>query len=229
MSKRRPEDEGPRGERERVPEAQPVGGEAWDPLASVRKSISPTQRIQLLKMQVPVLPPEDFMDTAAFQRARAVRSRRFLPLVLGLAGALLVLLLVGLWSRFSSNPDENSRSEVDSVRPRVATLNGAIPSTAEAHLSAQSSPRQPPPSAHDEQPISPQVAATPPKPGVAATPPKPGVAATPPKPGLGPTTFLNSKRQTDTHSVAAARPPKTSTSLTPEPAPSGITFWTQPR
>src|SRR3954471_18494371 len=103
------------GKRDLEPNTHPDNGEAWDPLASVRKTISPTQRIRLLKMHVPILPPEDFLDTADLQRRYALPSRRFLPLVFGLGGALLVLLFVALWLRFwptPSNPDENTPQQL---------------------------------------------------------------------------------------------------------------------
>jgi hypothetical protein len=209
MSKTPPDGESSRGSRELSPETRPESGEAWDPLASVRKTISPTQRIQLLKMQVPVLPPEDFMDTAEFERGRAARSRRFLPLVYGLGGALLILLFAGLWSRFwsaHSSVEQTARShlaQIEKPRPAALTLN---PSAEPHQLTPSSPPVQPP--ARAEPPIQAKLP-----------------APTDPKPAKAP-------RSTATHTAppqATTSTAPTPTAPTPEPAPSGIKFWTQPR
>ena len=190
------------------PEAQASAATGtWDPLTSVRKTISPTQRIELLKMPVPILPPEDFMDTADLQRGRAVPSRRFLPLVFALLGGLLLLLFAGLWSRFSSSPagsDETTGAEPPkpSSLPVTATLSSAMPAPAPAPSSAMPAP-----------PASVATAASAKERG-----PSPALAAIKP---LEPQPLARPKPP----SVPSSKP----TSITAEPAPSGITFWTQPR
>lgn len=71
-------------------------------------------------MPLPVLPPEDFMDTADFQRAKAARLRRLRPALLGLL-ALLSLAIFGLvawWSSLSAlTPSPRSDDQPGAVRP----------------------------------------------------------------------------------------------------------------
>ena len=204
MTASREEDERASGNHEVEPKARPASGH-WDPLASFRKTISPTQRMELLSMKVPVLPPEDFMDTADFERARAARSRRFMPLVFGLGGVLLVLLFVGLWSRFWSM----SSHPMESTRPPIAPK--AVPTApSPAHVDSQASPTSTTAAASIEPPAST-------KPAAKSRP----LEATPKSADPSPPSVPRSK--------PAPPQPKTSTPSNPEPAPSGINFWTQPR
>jgi hypothetical protein len=215
MTDSREEDERASGNHELEPKARPASGGPWDPLASFRKTISPTQRMELLKMKVPVLPPEDFMDTADFQRARAARTRRFMPLIVGLGGALLVLLFVGLWSRFWSTPSrpvESTRPPIAPIEaPRAAAISNAVPTAA--------SP------AHVDTPASPTLTTA----VAPVEPPSAKAAAKSPSVEVGTPKSLDASPPSVPRSKPALLPPKTSTPPNPEPAPSGINFWTQPR
>src|SRR3954468_9714782 len=75
----------------------------WDPLSSIRMTISPAYRAELLLMKRPLLPPEDFMDTADFARERAARRRRLLPALLIGAAMVIALAAWALWT-WSQNP-----------------------------------------------------------------------------------------------------------------------------
>ena len=108
------EDESASGELERELEPQKPGatGGPWDPFSYFRKTISPTQRLELLRLEVPVLPPEDFMDTADLKRVRFARLRRWRPALLGLGVLIIALLFAGFWFWHSS-----SAPAVDVVTP----------------------------------------------------------------------------------------------------------------
>src|SRR6188474_2752565 len=118
MTHQREDDESPSGNHPLVGGVRPTSGGPWNPLASFRKTISAAQRIELLSMKVPVLPPEDFMDTAEFQRVHAARSRRFLPLVIGISALFLALLCAGLWSWLQVAPTPGEPS----IRPPAAAM-----------------------------------------------------------------------------------------------------------
>jgi hypothetical protein len=204
------DEESSSGNHELEPKARRTSG-PWDPLASFRKTISPTQRMELLQMKVPVLPPEDFMDTADFQRARRARSRRFLPLVFALGAILLVLSFMGLWSRFlSTHPQRDSSTRATPVHPEqppVAAVSSAIQASADPlhaadavppTLTARAAPVEAPPTT---KPVA--------KAPSDAAPPSPSE----PNP--------RSPR-------SAVAQPKTSTPPVLDPAPSN-TLWTKPR
>jgi cytoskeletal protein RodZ len=205
------EEESSSGNHELEPKAPRTGG-PWDPLASYRKTISPTQRMELLQMKVPVLPPEDFMDTADFQRAQRARSRRFLPLVFALGAFLLVLLFMGLWSRFLSTPPQrdssNRATPVHTEQPPVAVVSSAAQTSASPLHTADAVP--PTLTAH-AAPVE-----APPTTKPAAKAPSDVAPSSPSEPNPR------------SPSRSAVAQPKTSTPPVLDPAPSN-TLWTKPR
>ncbi|HEY5377246.1 MAG TPA: hypothetical protein VIK01_26385 [Polyangiaceae bacterium] len=210
------EEESSSGNHELEPKARPPSGGPWDPLSSFRKTISPTQRMELLQMKVPVLPPEDFMDTADFQRARAARWRRFLPLVLAVGALLFVLLFVGLWSRFwstTTTPQRDSSTRATPAhieQPSVASASSAIQATADPlHIAAAVPPTVTALVAPAESPPTTKPVAQAP---IEAAP----SSSSEPNPRSAP------------RSVPALPQPKTATPLVPDPVPSN-TLWTKPR
>lgn len=203
-------------------------GTAWDPLASIQKTISPTQRMQLLKMEVPVLPPEDFMDTTELERGRHEHTRRFVPLVLCLGGALLILLSVGVWLRVRSSPSSSAQvtraTPTAQPRPAAASTPFAPPTenTGKATLHA-ASPSQP----NAERRLA-NAAST--LPSQAGEPIGTGTPGKPTAPPNLPKSRGESKQSTvNRPNVAEAAEPKAPSAPTPQPASSGIVFWTQPR
>jgi cytoskeletal protein RodZ len=252
MSKSRQEEERSMGGREVEAPARPDNAEPWNPLDSVRKTISPTQRLQLLKMQVPVLPPEDFLDTVQLRREQSVRSRRFRPLVFALGMALLVLLFLSLWLRFrstASGHDASAPAPTPFEASRPASVGNASPAVpAPPELVRQSRPTAPDsnqPLAKDHRPSSNQTSAsshsaashsaashsaashTPP----ASTQPPVGAKAQPQLPDAKAATSKSREPSSPAVTGSDAGPPQPNTSIPaiPEPAPSGIKFWTQPR
>ena len=194
--------------------------QAWDPLASIQKTISPTQRLQLLKMEVPILPPEDFLDTTELQQERGEPSRRFVPLVLCSASALLILLCAGVWSRFwaPSGTNEGTQLARSKQAPPPTGVNRSAPVTATASsaIVALAPTGFPQPGAS--------------LPGHVAESPGAKAPAAPPATARLPKSQPDPKRATVTRSnVAEAAEPNTSTPSTPQIAPSGVVFWTQPR
>ena len=130
------------------PEKRPSTG-PWDPFRYLIKTISPQQRAELWRLQVPILPQEEFMTTEELRRARLARLRR--PVIIA-AGALLVILAVfGLWWRASASraPLASSQS-LPAVLPPVITsalhasleppAASASPKSARAPQVAQSAP-----------------------------------------------------------------------------------------
>lgn len=223
MTGSRKEDDGSSISKELEPTARTTNDQPWDPLASIRKTISPTQRLQLLKMQVPILPAEDFMDTVEVQRAAEKRPRRFLVPVLGLAGVLLAFLVVVLWSRFWSAPpplDESTQRPLVSAGSREVAFRNATPSSA---TSADRSEPSPPSlealgaaratgesSAGDPAIAKPRALEVGSAKSLHTASPSPRSKSAP-------------LQATTSTSTPTPTPPN------PEPAPSGITFWTQPR
>jgi len=216
MSKLRPEEQPVSGSRPLEQNGGSAREETWDPLASIRKTISPTQRIRLLKLEVPVLPPEDFMDTAELQRSLVPSPRRFLPLVVGLGAAFLILLVAGIWSRFLSTSSNEAQSTAAAPaapdRPRLAASVGASPSLA-APPPARSTTTSPPSPTRTERLAEPRAAT------VSST-----AKAASAKSTSAP------KQSVVTPPIVPAVPEATAPSPdVAAPAPSGIKFWTQPR
>ncbi|HKO50301.1 MAG TPA: hypothetical protein VJV79_21370 [Polyangiaceae bacterium] len=212
MTNPREDDERPSGNQRLEAAVRPITAGPWNPLASFRKTLSATQRIELLSMKVPVLPPEDFMDTAEFQRVRAARSRRFLPLVVGISAALLLLLCVGLWSWLKVRPPLRATS------PLPAAIGATAPTAIPVRLA-------PAPESTMAKPTPPTVAKAPP---ISKPPAKPPVSTAAPaaRETLAPRESAPSSAPS---SKLSTPPPKTNTLPNPAPAASGINFWTQPR
>jgi len=223
-------------------DARLTAGGSWNPLASFRKTISATQRMELLRMKIPVLPPEDFMDTADFQRARAARARRFRPLVVVISAVLLVLLFAGLRSWLQSlSPHRDASSEAvpgpgPIAQPPRPTVSSAPPN-------AIAPPRVAPPAAPESAvpasaaPASAAPALRPPALADAAQLAKTATPsqATPSQATPSKITPLSRRpveanpRSVSRSTPAPPQPKTTDHPTTPEPAPSGINFWTQPR
>ena len=206
MTDSREEEERPSDKHALDGRARPVTGRRWDPLASFRKTISPTQRMELLKMKVPVLPPEDFMDTAQFKRARAARSRRFLPLAFGLGALVFALLFAALCSWIWSAP------------PPAREL-------------AQPAPT--PPAAQTERPLAAAISGD--FPPVASAPiltPPAATAEASPRSKVSAAVALPPSIEPSSRSIPRAKPAptqaKSSTPPVPDPAPSN-SLWTKPR
>jgi hypothetical protein len=211
--------------------------ETWDPLASIRKTISPTQRMRLLKMEVPVLPPEDFMDTAELQRVHVPRTQRFLPLLLAFGAALLILSLMGLYLRFWSAP---SNLEQSPTAARTTTQPAELPTTVDPtpSLASPSRPANSTPSSspqpEEERPPQTRAASLSPakapltKSSADATQSR-GTQSNVTAVAEPNTSAPHVRPDPSTSTPQARTEPSTSTPPVPAPVPSGIKFWTQPR
>ncbi|HKO51970.1 MAG TPA: hypothetical protein VJV79_29880 [Polyangiaceae bacterium] len=75
----------------------------WDPFKTFRRFLAPEERMELLQVKRPVLPPEDFMNTVELERLRSTRFRaklRYLsPALIGLGTFLIVGVAAVLWCR----------------------------------------------------------------------------------------------------------------------------------
>ena len=98
----------------------------WNPFASMRMTISPDERLALLKMPLPLLPPEDFLSTV--EREKLARARRR-PVVIGLVAFVGVAVLGALgWWLWPGVPHPDVQATA--VPPSAdATLAASPPST----------------------------------------------------------------------------------------------------
>jgi len=155
-----------------------VTGGRWNPLASFRKTISPEERLELLRLQPPLLPPEDFMDTAELQRVRYARLRRWWPgLTIACFFAIALVAVILLWPRAQSQPEETStNSKQPETTPRVAQA-AALPTTGPSVASA---PIVAPPASGSALPLTasaPPIVTTAPHATSVSSPPKATTAA----------------------------------------------------
>lgn len=86
----------------------------WDPFRYLIKTISPQQRAELLQLQVPILPPEEFMTTRELRVVRMKRLRRWRPAIIG--AVVLILALVAAAVHFWGSPT------IDRPSPPTAPL-----------------------------------------------------------------------------------------------------------
>jgi hypothetical protein len=189
----------------------------WDPFSYLRKTISPAQRLELLRLEVPILPPEDFMDTADFRRARRARLRRWWPALLGFGALMLALMFAGLWLRRSPPVIQPSSSAV------------ALPMPLQTPGQTSSPPR--PLAGSTLPPIAPAPVVTS-NSSATLNPAPAGEPSASPKP-LRVEHGTPSASEAAVHSAPHANPvssPSPSPPIdTSAPAPSGKTFWTTPR
>jgi hypothetical protein len=185
--------------------SQTTGG-PWDPFSYLRKTISPAFRMELLRLKRPILPPEDFMDTADFKRARIERLRHFLPALVGLAALILASLLgLGFWLH-RSPPLADGTLPATTRKPQLtppateATPNAPPPATAPSVITS-------------ERPVRVEA--------VLATQLAPPMSAAPPI-----RTGTNSRPATPKKTEIP--PVKPSASAAPEPTPAD-TFWKKPQ
>lgn len=119
----------------------------WDPFRYLIKTISPQQRVELLQLQVPILPPEEFMTTRELRTARMARWRKWWPAMLG--GLVLLIATVAAAVHFLRSP-----TSAQSVLPSPAVANEP-PRSSALGASAQSTVELPsPPIAHTSPPIA---------------------------------------------------------------------------
>ncbi|HKO51519.1 MAG TPA: hypothetical protein VJV79_27610 [Polyangiaceae bacterium] len=85
------------GRRELDPKRVDVTPAPGDPLTDLWKISSPSQRLELLRHVLPVLAPEDLVDTADQQRPQRAPRRAWLPVLIGLPIAIIGLSWGGLW------------------------------------------------------------------------------------------------------------------------------------
>jgi hypothetical protein len=209
MIKSREQDERPSGEHELEVKKPGSSRGPWDPFAYLRKTISPTQRMELLRLEVPVLPPEDFMDTADFRRARKARLRRWWPALVGLGAVVVALVFAGLWSHQGPSPSANSGS----ATPALPTQ---VPSDVVSALHPIAHVASPPTQTQVADSASAAVSTAEPPPLKPSRPER----ETPPTAGAA------------VHSAPRSTPASTSPPppiTPPEPASSGKIFWTSPR
>jgi hypothetical protein len=123
----------------------------WDPFRYLIRTISPEQRAELLQLQVPILPQEEFMTTAELRKARRARLRTRRPMIVGAAALAIALVIWAIrWWATAPSADPAARQaplmgtppvarEVPRVAPPATPTSGASVSTS----SAPSAPRGP--------------------------------------------------------------------------------------
>jgi hypothetical protein len=191
---------------EGLPDATPEPKKAspskgpWDPFRYLIKTISPQQRVELLRLQVPILPPEEFMTTRELRMARMARLRRWRPAFIGGGVLLLALVAAAVW--FWGSPA--------SVRPLPPPASVAQAPTGAAktldtpHVAA---PTPAPPSAGTSLPSAAQAEAP------SASAPLPALSAS-----TAPTPAQKTRASSTEHSTATKVKPPSATS-----APNGQT------
>jgi hypothetical protein len=99
----------------------------WNPFVSLRMTISPEQRMALLNMPMPLLPPEDFLS--AEERKKLARARRG-PIIIRLVvvfGIAALAILVGWWLWPSATHRD---AQPKAVSPHAASTPSASPAVA---------------------------------------------------------------------------------------------------
>jgi len=112
----------------------------WNPFQSFRKTISPEERLALLQMKRPIVPPEELMDTGELRRLklerRRARLRQWMPALVGLGALLFALLLAVVWRSLSSPPTASQSAQAEATRQTPDVL-PSTPSVAHSPPSSQ--------------------------------------------------------------------------------------------
>jgi hypothetical protein len=94
----------------------------WDIFATLRKTISPADRMALVNLKRPRLPPEDLLEPGQLSPARAARLRELWPAAIGVAALLSALLFAALWfvwPTLAPHSTENAKAATPHVPPPV--------------------------------------------------------------------------------------------------------------